>query len=85
MRGEATDRQRAACTEQSAGGRAVDLASGDEASWTPASGSEDCVPRVRDGHLVVRVAVAYNDDAAAAKGCEPKAADIAARALAAPR
>ncbi|MFJ5834058.1 serine/threonine-protein kinase [Streptomyces sp. NPDC093089] len=85
-KGAATDRQRADFAEQSTGGRAADLAFGDEAYWAPPSAYEDCSLQVRDGNLVVRAAVSYGDDVAdPARTCEPEAVQIAERALAALR
>ncbi|MFB6839324.1 protein kinase [Streptomyces sp. NPDC056361] len=85
-RGAATDRQRADFAQQSTGGRAADLAFGDEAYWAPPSSYEDCSLQVRDGNLVVRAAVSFGDDVAdPAKTCEPEAVQVAERALAALR
>ncbi|MFJ7960371.1 serine/threonine-protein kinase [Streptomyces sp. NPDC096319] len=81
--GNATNRQRAELAEQSKGGRPAGVGLGDEAYWAATTAYEDCLLRVRDGNLVIRVSVGGGKKTGSA--CESEAAGIARTALAAVR
>ncbi|WP_242426931.1 MULTISPECIES: serine/threonine-protein kinase [unclassified Streptomyces] len=82
--GNATKRQHEEFAAQSTGGRPASAGLGDEAYWAAPSDFEDCSLRVRDGNLVLHVALGGEKEAAE-KQCEPEAENIARTMLSASR
>ncbi|MDX2559248.1 protein kinase [Streptomyces sp. TX20-6-3] len=79
--GEATDRQKAEHAAQSDGGT-MNPDVGDEAYWAVLSAGEgDCVLRVRDSNLTLRVSVTLKDKGDPDTNCRPEAVRIARSAL----
>ncbi|MFF5918705.1 serine/threonine-protein kinase [Streptomyces flavochromogenes] len=80
-RGEATDRQKAEHAAQSDGGT-MNADVGDEAYWAvPAPGEGDCVLRLRDSNLTLRVSVTLKAEGDPGTNCRPEAVSIARHAL----
>ncbi|WP_055603143.1 serine/threonine-protein kinase [Streptomyces aureus] len=79
--GEATDRQKTEHAAQSDGGT-MNPDIGDEAYWAvPAPGEGDCVLRLRDSNLTLRVSVTLKVKGEPGTNCRPEAVSIARKAL----